>query len=847
MVARAVSVLPSYLLTLVILTLVGAIASVYFIGYYSPLSKQEPYIGAAVRYTYKVESNAVTISVANSKDYPAKIDVFLLTTGNMVLTACNGSMYYQTKAKVVNGALQLLGIRLEPHEIVTIVCFERHIRDVKVFEHGVEVSERAVVMVGWLPSWHGIANVQFGIGSPWVAYGFGYRLPVTLVVTKPYSRVYSEIVINRNTVGDQLFNFIYSNTRPDGKDFLVVTAKGNRLPTSAQKTGNTITVTFELTNVAPGVYRFYLYFGKPDLNQEINPIKSNPPWSPKITTPSNGLPRNYLSSEFVYPAYVIPEANWYPDWEEMRHGHLRTAPNSFIDFDRWVETFVKMGTYDTIKQILSASLSNRKSYPVGTQINPLSGWFHRDYRNLIPKTVYEYGPWATLTVVPLPSFAPNTLVYDVRTLLYVASDDGSAAYVIGLRHIENSVYKMTYYNDLDNTHGPRYAGHMESSNWNYEYNNVVLQKQNVEGAEMFLVVIQQNGIRSGTGPGWIDFRFVMWWIEKPYTYHVPGFPQDVSQGGWLTGWRYRKGLDVLGDVLGPIDNYVLRIVVRYGSGRDSYDTMHCDGKCRTDFGDVRFTASDGRTAIQYCMVTKVNGEYAVFYIRIRRPGLGEKTRVYVYYGNDQATSESNCRAVFGRDIAFLYNSDEGYDALILSSREWIDGGSYLCVSSDLWSCFFDLPFKIKIYDEEVSCLYASIYGFATWNCEMYNSYFNFLDVNSKMLAPHWDDLYNTTVLAGTGYDNVLGQFAFLTWRGLYWECKFCTTTLFQILLYRNWVVQFNINTIWSDATPSEFISAGNGLNYIDLTPRWIYLESVLFVPRFRSVYGSWSPEEMMQV
>ncbi|MEM4584475.1 MAG: DUF2341 domain-containing protein [Ignisphaera sp.] len=837
--ARAVSALPSYLLTLMILILVGATSSMYLINYYSSLSRQDHYIGAAIKYNFKIENNMVTINIANSKDYPAKIDIFLVTASNRILTTCNGSIYYHTD--VVSGALQLLGMRIEPNEIITVICFERNIRDVKVFEHGVEVSERAVAVVGRIPTLYDIAaiqlgiggttNIRFGIGIPWSAYGFSYRLPVTLVVRNSYSRVYGEIIINRNTVGDQLFNFIFSNTRPDGKDFLVVSSSGTRLPTSTQKTGSAIIVTFELTNVVPGVHRFYLYFGNPNLNQEINPIKSNPPWSPKISTPSNGLPRNYLSSEFVYPAYVIPETNWYPDCEELRYGHLYTTLRSTLD--SWENT-IELGTYDTLKQLISSALSNKRSYPVGSQ-SSLS-----DYIGLTPKTVYGSAPWATLTVVPLPSFAPDTLVYDVRTLLYVASDDGSSAYVIGFKHTEEMLYKRNYYKGLNNPHGPRYAGYRGYSNWNYEYSGIILQSRFIEGSELFLVIIQQNGIRSGSGPGWIDFRFVMWWIEKPYTY----LSNIGQRSNWLTGWRYRKAVDILGDALGPIDNYIVRIVVRYGGGTDSYDTMYCNGKCRTDFSDIRFTASDGVTTIPYCLGARVNGEYAVFYIRIQRPGQGEKTRIYVYYGNNQASLENNCRAVFGRDIAMLYSSDRYYDALILVNREWVSGGSFLCRVHDD-SCPFHLPFRVKIYDTDVSCVHVVSNGFIRWDCVSDYPRIYYLDTQKKVLAPHAIYLVDPYVYVGSGWDNTLGHYTFITWDARYFFC-YNSKAVFQTVLYRNWVIQFNIfniSTCGVNIRPYEFISAGNGSDYIDLSPRWRYLESVIFVPRFRTAYGDWSSEE----
>jgi len=130
--------IPSYLLSLVILTIVGVITSICFIKYYLPLTKQDFYIGSAIKYSYKIENNMVTINIANSKEYSAKVDIFLITIGNKALTTCNGFIYYHTKSNVTSGALELLGIHIDPNEIVTIMCFEQNIRDVKVFEYGIE-------------------------------------------------------------------------------------------------------------------------------------------------------------------------------------------------------------------------------------------------------------------------------------------------------------------------------------------------------------------------------------------------------------------------------------------------------------------------------------------------------------------------------------------------------------------------------------------------------------------------------------------------------------------------------------------------------------------------------------
>jgi intein/homing endonuclease len=50
---------------------------------------------------------------------------------------------------------------------------------------------------------------------------------------------------------------------------------------------------------------------------------------------------------------------------------------------------------------------------------------------------------------------------------------------------------------------------------------------------------------------------------------------------------------VINPASGAGTNYQVRIVAHYGSGVDSGPDVYLNGKCRTDFGDIRFTRSDG--------------------------------------------------------------------------------------------------------------------------------------------------------------------------------------------------------------------------------------------------------------
>ncbi|ABL78922.1 DUF2341 domain-containing protein [Thermofilum pendens] len=119
---------------------------------------------------------------------------------------------------------------------------------------------------------------------------------------------------------------------------------------------------------------------------------------------------------------------------------------------------------------------------------------------------------------------------------------------------------------------------------------------------------------------------------------------------WLyCGWLYRKGHDIVGSTAGAVSGYQVRLRVCSGSGTDSGDTVYLNGKGRADFGDLRFSylQPDGReVAIPY-WVESVSGGCATVWVKVPSiPASPGTARIYVYYGNPSATSESNGAATF---------------------------------------------------------------------------------------------------------------------------------------------------------------------------------------------------------
>jgi hypothetical protein len=114
---------------------------------------------------------------------------------------------------------------------------------------------------------------------------------------------------------------------------------------------------------------------------------------------------------------------------------------------------------------------------------------------------------------------------------------------------------------------------------------------------------------------------------------------------WLEGWQYRKK-HVINPASGAGANYQVKIIAHYGSGTDSGEHVYLNNHCRTDFGDIRFTKNDGLTLLDYWMESKVDGDYAIFWVEIADDLSSNPVTIYVYYGNTDATSISNGEATF---------------------------------------------------------------------------------------------------------------------------------------------------------------------------------------------------------
>ena len=143
---------------------------------------------------------------------------------------------------------------------------------------------------------------------------------------------------------------------------------------------------------------------------------------------------------------------------------------------------------------------------------------------------------------------------------------------------------------------------------------------------------------------------------------------------WLSGWSYRKKHDIDGSTAGAVTNYQIKIVCHYGSGTDSGEDVYLNGKCRSDFGDVRFTADDGETLLDYWMEDYVDSDYAVFWVEVPSiPADPDKATIYVYYGKSDATYAGS------GDDTFLFFDD--FEDGSLDTSKWALSDDYPSGSS----------------------------------------------------------------------------------------------------------------------------------------------------------------------
>jgi len=136
-----------------------------------------------------------------------------------------------------------------------------------------------------------------------------------------------------------------------------------------------------------------------------------------------------------------------------------------------------------------------------------------------------------------------------------------------------------------------------------------------------------------------------------------------SDAAWLSGWNYRKS-HVINSATGAGTDYQVKITAHYGAGTDSNADVYLGNHSRTDFGDIRFTGSDGTTLLDYWMGNETDSNNAVFWVEVAGNLSTVNQTIYVYYGNSTATTSNGTNT-------FLFFDDFNDGSLDTNKWTWI--------------------------------------------------------------------------------------------------------------------------------------------------------------------------------
>jgi hypothetical protein len=141
-----------------------------------------------------------------------------------------------------------------------------------------------------------------------------------------------------------------------------------------------------------------------------------------------------------------------------------------------------------------------------------------------------------------------------------------------------------------------------------------------------------------------------------------------------SNWLYRKKLTIGGSTAGAQSDFQMQVIVHASTGTDSGMDVYCNDHCNSDFGDVRFTESDGDTDLDYWRQNFTSGTNATFWVEVDSIAASpDTTDIYLYYGNSSATTTSNGENTFeffddfSGDLSKWTIDSENTEAISISS------------------------------------------------------------------------------------------------------------------------------------------------------------------------------------
>lgn len=137
---------------------------------------------------------------------------------------------------------------------------------------------------------------------------------------------------------------------------------------------------------------------------------------------------------------------------------------------------------------------------------------------------------------------------------------------------------------------------------------------------------------------------------------------EVDQGSvvidpWLNGFNYRKEITISSG--SALTYYPVKVST-------DTSTLVSNSKLQSDCDDLRFTSSDGYTAIDYWIESGCNTGTTVVWVEVPSVASGSTT-IYMYYGNSAASVASNGANTFEVFADFTTSIPSGWTTPVVTS------------------------------------------------------------------------------------------------------------------------------------------------------------------------------------
>jgi len=150
-----------------------------------------------------------------------------------------------------------------------------------------------------------------------------------------------------------------------------------------------------------------------------------------------------------------------------------------------------------------------------------------------------------------------------------------------------------------------------------------------------------------------------------------------SLAWWNGSWQYRRPITINNTQnSNSLTDYQILVTVDTA-------TLISDGKMRSDCGDIRFVDSDDSTKLSYWIESGCNSSNTKIWVKVPSIPASSTKTIYMYYGNPNATSESNGSAVF--DFFDDASSDKTDEYTRTAPYSWSYGEGYLTWNSGYYT------------------------------------------------------------------------------------------------------------------------------------------------------------------